>query len=149
MTKLEKLYSTINNLEDLGIALPEDVLRQTAELEESLIKKEILPVVKDSIEPVLSKIQRDLTFVVDYVPGVPVRVPGIYDQKDFVELELDPEVEHSPGKGRKIDSREPKTGLRIILPDGKITHEKVAAKTMVKAVKYAGALDVRNLNIKW
>ena len=39
MTKLEKLYSTIKNLEELGIELPADVLKQTAELEESIIKK--------------------------------------------------------------------------------------------------------------
>lgn len=38
MTKLEKLYSTIKNLDELGIELPEDVLRQTAELEEFLIR---------------------------------------------------------------------------------------------------------------
>ena len=91
MTKLEKLYSTIKNLEELGIELPADVLKQTAELEESLIKKEILPVVRQQIEPVLCNIQRDLTFVVDYVPGVPVRVrisrkAGIYDNNDFIEL---------------------------------------------------------------
>ena len=89
MTKLEKLYSTIKNLEELGIELPADVLKQTAELEESLIRKEILPVVRQQIEPVLCNIQRDLTFVVDYVPGVPVRVrisrkAGIYDNNDLL-----------------------------------------------------------------
>ena len=100
MTKLDKLYSTIKNLEELGIELPADVLKQTAELEESLIKKEILPVVRQQIEPVLCNIHRDLTFVVDYVPGIPVRVrisrkAGIYDNNDFIELTLDSEVEHS------------------------------------------------------
>lgn len=154
MTKLEKLYSTIKNLDELGIELPKDVLRQTAELEESLIKNEILPVVKDSIEPVLGKIQRELTLVVDYVPGVPVRVrmsrePVTYNKEDFVELTPDPEVEHGTGKSRKVDAREPNTGLRVILPSGKVIHEKVASDTMVEAVKLAGPINVRNLNIKW
>lgn len=154
MIKLEKLYSTIKNLEELGIDLPEDVIRQTEELEESLIKKEILPVVKESIEPVLSKIKRDLTLVVDYVPGVPVNVrlsrkPGIYKREDFIDLTPDPIVEHATGKSRKIETREPKTGLRVTLPNGKVIHEKVAAMTMVEAVKAAGPIKVRNLNIKW
>jgi len=44
MTKLEKLYSIIENSKELGLQLGEDVLRQTSELEENIIKKEILPV---------------------------------------------------------------------------------------------------------
>lgn len=152
MTKLDKLYSTIKNLEELGIELPADVLKQTAELEESLIKKEILPVVRQQIEPVLCNIHRDLTFVVDYVPGIPVRVrisrkAGIYDNNDFIELTPDPEVEHSSRNGGKQGKHAPASGLRVIRKDGSFIQEKYAGHTLVTAIKEAGPRRVRELNI--
>ena len=48
MTKLEKLYSIIENSRDVGVKLPKGVLQQVEELEEEIIKKEILPVVTHS-----------------------------------------------------------------------------------------------------
>ena len=74
MTKLEKLYSIIENSKELGLQLGEDVLRQTSELEENIIKKEILPVLTETIEPALSQVRRELVLVVDYVPDEPISV---------------------------------------------------------------------------
>ena len=42
MTKLQKLYSTIQNLKELGLELGNDLLKQTSELEQEIIKKEML-----------------------------------------------------------------------------------------------------------
>jgi len=152
MTILEKLYSTIKNLEELGIELPDDVLKQTSELEESLIKKEILPVVKEKIEPTLRQIQRDLTLVVDYVPGASVRVrisrePGIYNKEDFIELTPDPEVEHGTRTQIKTGKRDPKTTLRVTREDGSTIDGNNAAQILVNAIIEAGPLKVRELNI--
>ena len=49
MSKLQKLYSIIEKSRELGLELCEDVLRQTAELEEKIIKKEIIPVLSAQI----------------------------------------------------------------------------------------------------
>lgn len=43
MTKLEKLYSIIENSREVGVKLNKDVLQQVEELEEGIIKEEILP----------------------------------------------------------------------------------------------------------
>ena len=43
MTKLEKLYSIIENSREVGVRLNKDVLQQVEELEENNIKEEILP----------------------------------------------------------------------------------------------------------
>ena len=106
MSKLSKLYSMIANARELGIELGKDVYQQTDKLEEEIIKKEILPVIKEQIEPTLRQIKRDLTLVVDYVPDVSVRVrlsreSGIYNREDFVELTPDPQAEHGTRKGGK------------------------------------------------
>lgn len=41
MTKLEKLYSTIENSREVGVKLSKDVLQQVEELEEGIIKSSI------------------------------------------------------------------------------------------------------------
>ncbi|MDP4277886.1 MAG: hypothetical protein Q8914_09680 [Bacteroidota bacterium] len=43
----------------------EDLLKQTNELEQDIIKKEILPVISEKIEPIIGRIQRELMLVVD------------------------------------------------------------------------------------
>ena len=74
MTKLEKLYSIIENSRDVGVKLPKGVLQQVEELEEEIIKKEILPVVTETIAPALKQVQRELVLVVDYNPNSPISV---------------------------------------------------------------------------
>lgn len=152
MSKLSKLYTMISNAEELGIKLGNDVYHQTNKLEEELIKKEILPVVKERIEPALHPIQRELTLIVDYVPGASVRVRlsrdmGLSDEEGFVELTPDPQALHSTHKGGKSSNRQPKSGIRIIRKDNSIIQEKTAAATLVKAIKEAGPLKVRDIGI--
>jgi len=47
MNKLEKLYIIIDNSKELGVKLGDDVLCQTSELEEEIIKKERLPLITE------------------------------------------------------------------------------------------------------
>ena len=42
MTKLEMLYSIIENFREVGVKLSKDVLQQVEELEEGIIKEEII-----------------------------------------------------------------------------------------------------------
>ena len=74
MTKLEKLYSIIENSREVGMKLSKDVLQQVEELEEGIIKEEILPALGNDIAPRLEPIKRDLVLVVEYHPGEPISV---------------------------------------------------------------------------
>lgn len=74
MTKLEKLYSIIENSKAVGVKLGKDVLQQVETLEEGIIKEEILPALSDDIAPRLEPIKRDLVLVVEYHPGKPISV---------------------------------------------------------------------------
>ena len=102
MTKLEKLYSTIQNLKELGLELGDDLLKQTKKLEQKIIKKEILPVISEKIKPIIGQIQRELVLVVDYVPNKPLSV-RLSRKRNFsadmetIEILPDPQVEHNIG----------------------------------------------------
>ena len=51
MSRLGDLYKAMETLRKEGLSLNEDLERQVSELEEDIIKKEILPVVTETIEP--------------------------------------------------------------------------------------------------
>ena len=153
MSKLSKLYAMIANAQELGINLGEDVYKQTDLLEEEIIKKEILPIVKERIEPALSQVQRELVLVVDYSPKEPLKVKlsrrvKLDNIKDLVDLTPDPQATHSthviaqPAKSRAKASK-----LIVHLPDGKIIQEDTAAATLVEAIRRADPVKVRSLGI--
>jgi len=153
MNKLAKLYQILENSKELGLKLNDDVLRQTNELEEELIKKEILPIVKNNIEPALRPVRRDLVLVVEYSPDSPLRLK-LSRKVDFVdtieakEIEPDPIVEHKEiGNGGKHNVMQPRTTLRITLPDGRVISEKTAAASLIEFIRYAGVMRVRSLGL--
>ena len=61
MTKLEKLYSIIENSREVGVKLSKDVLQQVEELEEGIIKEEILPALGNDIAPRLEPMKKNST----------------------------------------------------------------------------------------
>ena len=154
MTKLEKLYSIIENSKELGLQLGEDVLRQTSELEENIIKKEILPVLTETIEPALSQVRRELVLVVDYVPDEPISVK-ISRKRNFTaeiedakEILPDLQVEHNIGTiKRRGDKKAPRTKLRVTLHDGRIIEHRFALETLKEVVQIVGIDKVSALNI--
>lgn len=60
MSRLGDLYKAMETLRKEGLSLNEDLERQVSELEEDIIKKEILPVVTETIEPALSRCNENL-----------------------------------------------------------------------------------------
>lgn len=153
MTKLQKLYSTIQNLKELGLELGDDLLKQTSELEQEIIKKEILPVVSEKIEPIIGQIQRELVLVVDYVPNEPLSVRisrkrNFTEQMETIEIIPDPKVEHNIGIiKRNSTTKSAKTNLRVTLPNGKVIENRFAYETLQEVVMLAGVEKVRSIGI--
>lgn len=153
MTKLQKLYSTIQNLKELGLELGDDLLKQTSELEQDIIKKEILPVISEKIEPIINQIQRELVLVVDYVPDEPLSVRisrkrNFTESMETIEIVADLKVEHNIGTiKRTSNSKSAKTNLRVTLPDGKVIENRFAYETLQEIVMIAGIEKVRQMGI--
>lgn len=156
MSRLSDLYKAMETLRKEGLSLNEDLERQVSELEENIIKKEILPVVKETIAPALKQVQRELVLVVDYHPGFPISVSlsrktNITKLIDAKRLEADPEVEHKVFGPRKkrLSKIESKTGLCIYRKDGSVLQEPDAATTFTSAIIEAGLIRVRELGLKF
>ncbi|HRN15578.1 MAG TPA: hypothetical protein PLF38_00790 [Xylanibacter oryzae] len=57
-----------------GLPIDENIEKKANEIEEEIMKKEILSIFTKNIEPVLQPVQRELALVVDYIPGQPIGV---------------------------------------------------------------------------
>ena len=159
MSRLSKLYDAIETLRKEGVSTA-DLEAKVSLAEEEIIKNEILPVLKQNIEPALQPVKRELVLVVDYVPGKPLSV-HLSRKRNFAaeipdakEIVIDPEVTHS--KHFRIETqtqRGPATDLSVRFPDGVIIAEKKAADTLEKAIKKIGTDRVRQvvelLNLKF
>ena len=53
MSRLSDLYKAMETLRKEGLSLNEDLEKQVSDLEENIIKKEILPIVTETIAPAL------------------------------------------------------------------------------------------------
>ena len=154
MSRLSDLYKAMETLRREGLSLNEDLEKQVNELEENIIKKEILPIVTETIAPALKQVQRELVLVVDYVPGSPISVhlsrkrnftAAISDAKEILP---DPQVEHKEiGKGSPKGNIAPATRLKITFADGRVIQESQAAETFRQFVMEIGAERVRALGM--
>ena len=156
MSRLSDLYKAMETLRREGLSLNEDLERQVSELEENIIKKEILPVVTQTIEPALKQAQRELVLVVDYHPGEPISVSlsrkgNIAEILDAKLLEQDPQVNHREGTKRRkpVERVNEKTVLRVTFPDGRVIADKKAKMTFTEAIRKIGLMKVRNMGISF
>jgi hypothetical protein len=138
-----------------GLPVNEDLEQKANEIEEEIIKKEILPILTKNIEPALQPVKRELVLVVDYVPGQPLSVHlsrkrnFTADMPDAKEIVIDPEVAHRE-HGSHTDSddkiqRGPARDMAVFFPDGTIIAEKKAVDTLVKVVQKIGVAKVRQV----
>ncbi len=161
MTKLEKLYSIIENSREVGVKLSKDVLQQVEELEEGIIKEEILPALGNDIAPRLEPIKRDLVLVVEYHPGEPIsvalsrktKISEIMGAKTLtprsstlVKSEEEPtEVKpHEPTKHIENTTK----GMRVTFPDGTVIWHRAAIDTFIDALRKIGLERIPALNIQ-
>lgn len=154
MSRLSNLYKAMETLRKEGLSLNEDLERQVTELEENIIKKEILPTVTETIEPALKQVQRELVLVVEYKPNMPISVAlsrktNIAELLEAKILEPDPQVEHREGGKRKraVKHINGKTILRVTFPTGTVIEEAKAKTTFAKTIQRIGLMRVRSLGI--
>lgn len=157
MSRLSDLYKAMETLRKEGLPVNEDLERKANELEEEIIKKEILPVLSKTIEPALQPVQRELVLVVDYVPGKPLSVRLSRKRNidniltDAIEIKPDPIFTHrsnGPQKAKKEDIA-PKTLLRVTMPDGTVIENDKAKDTFVEVICRIGIERVRPLGLKF
>ena len=161
MATLKELYTTLKSLRDMNLPVDEKLLKAADNLEEKIIKEEILPSLSQNIEPLLNEIQRDLVLVVEYHPGEPIsvalsrkaKISEIIDAKSLTPKSSKPvsssekpiPVEpHVPTK--HIEN--PTKGLRVTFPDGTVVWHKAAINAFVDALRKIGLDRIPKVGIE-
>ncbi len=149
---LETLYNFIESSKKLGIELPEDILQKTAALEEQLIRKDVLPVLRDNIEPVLNQIKRELILVVEYHPEEPISVRisrkrNLSDLSEATPLTPDPVPEFNRrSPQQRTGKRHSPTLLKVTTRDGGVFFdESDATKTYCAVIEHIGPARIRGI----
>ncbi len=152
MATLRKLYFTLNSLREMNMPVGEKLLKAVDELEEKIIKEEILPVLSKNIEPLLGEIQRNLVLVVEYHPGKPISVTltrkiKISEVVDAKHITQETNRISTPVRGGQTE-REPHEstrsvvnatrGMRVTFPDGTVICRRYAIDTFIEALRKIG-----------
>lgn len=154
MTKLEKLYQSIQNLKELGMQLPDKLIEETNRIEEEIIKNDIIPALAETISPVINQIQREIILVVEYVPDEPLSVRLTRKRSMTIPPDQDffkdtKEKPYSEREAFTISShpKSSKTVLSVNFPDGKSISHRFAYDTFLETINSIGHEKVKGLNI--
>ncbi|MFW6257238.1 MAG: hypothetical protein ACOC11_00505 [Prolixibacteraceae bacterium] len=154
MTKLEKLYSAIQELKELGVKLPEELIEETNRVEEEIIQNEVIPALSKAIDPIISQIQRELLLIVEYLPDEPL-VVKMTRKRSFKLSEEDERVARKNEEYKKETSytipphtKSKKTNLNVIFPDGSQISNRFAYQTLCDTIERVGAKKVKELGLR-
>ena len=154
MATLKELYTTLKSLRDMNLPVDEKLLNAADNLEEKIIKEEILPAMSKDIEPLLSEIQRDLVLVVEYHPGEPISVSlsrktNISEIVEAKQLTPNSNRISNPVAGEKTTTvaepheptkhiENPTKGMRVTFLDGTVVWHRLAIQTFVETLQKIG-----------
>ncbi len=112
-----------------------------------------MPLLRSSIEPMLRKIQRELTLVVNYRPNEPItlrisRDPNLSDLAGAATFTADPvPAYHKRSKQQRNGVRTPNKSLVVTLEDGTVLDDSNATNTFCEVIRRIGLVRVRSLEI--
>lgn len=158
MTKLETLYSTIENLHDLGLSIGEDLQQNIEKLETELIQNEVIPQLQRSMEPIMRQVRNKVVLVVDWDPSQSELVISKSRRGRIVVSNSDMVLYRSANNPRpQVDPDKPKiqrttknpiSVLRVTLPDGRVWVDKIAENTFIRTLEYFGLSRVQQLGLE-
>jgi len=161
MNTLKDLYTTLKFLREQNLPIDDKLLKAADNLEEKIIKEEILPVLSQNIEPQLSEIQRELVLVVEYHPGEPLsvslsrktKISEIIDAKTLTPRSNVPVSEKKDYNTKELHTQTKKIenhtkGMRVTFPDGTVIWHNSAIDTFVAALSKIGLERVAGLGIE-
>lgn len=156
MSKLEKLYNSIKQLEELGIEINSKLISETNRVEEELIRNEIIPSLSREIISILTPIKRDLVLVVEYSPVGKINIK-VSEKKRFrfsdTEFLTDDKSKKPPIDSQKeshqdsVTRKKPRQKLRVTFQDGTQFYNNNVATTLCQVIEKVGPEEVGQLGI--
>lgn len=154
MNKLETLYNAIENFKRLGVEIDKKTIESTLNVEENIIRTEMIPAMGDAIIPIISQIQRELVLVIEYSPDKPIELKltrkrsfKLTEEEEAIvtqRKEFKKEVKYT----LKPHKKSPRTNLLVTFPNGEKIKHKLAMDTFCEVIQKIGLTKVEELNIR-
>lgn len=130
MEKLNKAYEGLELLKNIGMNGSEEQLRLIKQMEKEYIDTEVLPLLKEEIEPLINRLLNKFSFQMDFNPNGEINI-------QFVE-DVVPEKNVEVNSSTKFVTRSSSLGFKVIFDDGTIIKYADAKTTFVEALKRIG-----------
>lgn len=138
MEKLNKAYEAVDMLETLGLPVGDELTSSIAKMEKEYLRNEVVPHLTKELESLVEKVRNRFNMEISFNP------------QDGVDINL---VERPSVQGVLFDStstegpRRKKFIIRVVFPDKTVSCHKMVSDTFLDVVRYAGAENVKRLNI--
>ena len=168
MSKLQVLYEAREKLKSFGIEPNADLEKQLSELEEKIIRDEIVPIITNKVEPVLKQVKREVVIVVEHSPETGINVYlsrkrnvtsalsdaiSISSNQTQTSIYNATEPTHHPQmvaeytriERPRSSGMKKATVLRVTFPDGTVISDSRAVETLKKCIIKFGPERVAQL----
>ena len=138
MEKLDKAYEAVGLLENLGLPVSNEQLNAIAQMEKDYLCNEIIPLIKQELEPMVQKMRNHFNMKV------------VYSKDKGLDIQLSESTDQSRNMIPATDERnyrKKKFIIRVVFPDNRVSCHKIVANTFFDVIKYAGAENVERLGI--
>ena len=137
MDKLDKAYEAVDLLETLGLPVSNEQSNAIAQMEKDYLRDEIIPLIKQELEPMVQKMRNQFNMKV------------VYSKDKGLDILLsEPNMQSSVLSGTDDRNyRKKKFIIRVVFPDNRVSCQKIVANTFFDVIKYAGAENVERLGI--
>ena len=139
MKELDKAYEAVQMLESLGLPVSNETLDGIAQMEKETLHKEIIPLIKQELEPLVDKMRNRFQLLVTYSKGKGVDIRVAEPQK-LVKIEEPDSIEDGYRKKKSV--------IRVTFPDKRVSFHKKSSDTFVEVIKYAGAKKVEQMGFE-
>ena len=138
MNKLDKAYEAVNLLENLGLPVSSEQLNAIAQMEKNYLREEIIPLIKQELEPMVQNMRNQFNMKV------------VYTKENGLDILLSEPNMQSLNQLQGTDDRnyrKKKFIIRVKFPNNHVSCQKIVSNTFADVIKYAGPRNVEQLGI--